>query len=165
MFSDFDFSFSARLLATETARIHQPVYLYHFDYIGPGPFAALGAFHAEELMFLSQHYWTTWPRTPADARLSNALIGYWVRFIQTGNPNRAGLPPWPSFTPKQNLTQILRPHHHHRTRPPQPALRPLPAVPRLTPQPPPQPRRAALQPHQSALTIINFVATTETHAP
>ncbi|MGA8940233.1 MAG: carboxylesterase family protein [Acidobacteriaceae bacterium] len=107
MYSDFDFGFSARLLAVETARIRQPAYLYHFDYIGQGPFAALGAFHAEELMFLSQHYWTTWTHTPADTRLSNALIGYWVSFIQTGNPNRAGLPPWPRFTPQQNLTQIL----------------------------------------------------------
>jgi carboxylesterase type B len=51
MFSDFDFGYSARLLAAETARIDQPAYLYHFTYAGQGPFAALGAFHAEELMF------------------------------------------------------------------------------------------------------------------
>ncbi len=107
MFSDFDFGFSARLLAVETARIKQPAYLYHFDYVGQGPFAALGAFHAEELMFLSQHYWTTWVHTPDDARMSDALIGYWVRFIQTGSPNRPGLPHWPTFNPQQNLTQIL----------------------------------------------------------
>lgn len=107
MFSDFDFGFSARLLAAETARIHQSAYLYHFTYTGQGPFAELGAFHAEELMFLSQHYWTTWVPAPSDQRLSNALIGYWVHFIQTGNPNRPGLPLWPTFNPKQNLTQIL----------------------------------------------------------
>ena len=107
MYSDFDFGFSARLLAAETARIHQPVYLYHFTYTGQGPFAALGAFHAEELMFLSQHYWTTWIKTPDDARVSNALIGYWVHFIQTGNPNVPGLPHWPTFNPGQNQTQIL----------------------------------------------------------
>ncbi len=107
MFSDFDFGFSMRLLAAETARIHQPAYLYHFTYAGQGPFAALGAFHAEELMFLSQHFWTSWIRTPDDARVSDALIGYWIRFIETGNPNRAGLPAWPVYSPRKDSTQIL----------------------------------------------------------
>jgi para-nitrobenzyl esterase len=107
MFSDFDFGFSARLLAAETARIHQPAYLYHFTYTGQGPFAELGAFHAEELMFLSQHYWTSWVKTPDDARVSDALIGYWIHFIQTGNPNAASLPRWPIYDPHQDLAQIL----------------------------------------------------------
>ncbi len=107
MFSDFDFGFSARLLAAETARIHQPAYLYHFTYAGQRPFAALGAFHAEELMFLSQRYWTSWVKTPDDARVSNALIAYWIHFIQTGNPNTAGLPPWPTYNPHQDMVQIL----------------------------------------------------------
>jgi len=107
MFSDFDFGFSARLLAAETARIYQPAYLYHFTYTGQGPFVALGAFHAEELMFLSQHYWTSWIKTPDDVRVSNALIGYWIHFIRTGNPNTAGLPQWPSYDPHQDLAQIL----------------------------------------------------------
>jgi para-nitrobenzyl esterase len=107
MFSDFDFGFSMRLLATETARIHQPAYLYHFTYAGQGPFAALGAFHAEELMFLSQHYWKSWQPTTDDARVSDALIGYWVSFIQTGNPNTPRLPAWPTFNPQQDLTQII----------------------------------------------------------
>jgi para-nitrobenzyl esterase len=109
MYSDFDFGFSARLLAAEAARIHQPAYLYHFTYTGQGPFAALGAFHAEDLMFLSQHYWTSWVKTPNDAQVSNALIGYWIHFIQTGNPNMAGLPAWPAYTPQQDLAQILGP--------------------------------------------------------
>ena len=107
MFSDFDFGYSACLLAAETARVHQPAYLYHFTYAGQGPFAALGAFHAEELMFLSQHYWTSWMHAPDDARVSAALIGYWVRFIETGNPNGAGLPAWPAYTPQNDLAQIL----------------------------------------------------------
>jgi para-nitrobenzyl esterase len=107
MYSDFDFGFSARLLAAETARIHQPAYLYHFTYAGQGPFATLGAFHAEELMFLSQHYWTRWVKTPDDARVSDALLGYWIHFIKTGNPNTAALPAWPKYSQQQDLTQII----------------------------------------------------------
>ncbi len=107
MFSDFDFGFSARLLGVETARLRQPAYLYHFTYAGRGPFAALGAFHAEELMFLSQHYWTSWTKAPDDERVSNTLIGYWVHFIQSGNPNAPGLPRWPPYDPHQDLAQIL----------------------------------------------------------
>jgi para-nitrobenzyl esterase len=107
MFSDFDFGFSMRLLAAETARIHQPAYLYHFTYVGQGPFAPLGTFHAEELMFLSQHFWKSWIKIPDDARVSERLIGYWVNFIRAGDPNGAGLPAWPVYSPHNDLAQIL----------------------------------------------------------
>jgi para-nitrobenzyl esterase len=97
MFSDYDFAFSAWLLAKETAQTGRSAYLYRFTYIGSGPFASLGAFHSEELMFLSGRYWTSWKPKPEDARLSRTMIRYWARFIKTGNPNGAGLPAWPTF--------------------------------------------------------------------
>jgi carboxylesterase type B len=58
-------------------------------------------------MFLSQRYWTSWVKTPDDAQVSDALIGYWIQFIQTGNPNTAGLPRWRPYDPHQDLAQIL----------------------------------------------------------
>lgn len=97
MFSDYDFAFSAWLLAKETARIGLPAYLYRFTYVGSGPFADLGAFHSEELMFLSGKYWTSWVPKVEDARLSARMVRYWAQFIQTGNPNGSGLPAWPVF--------------------------------------------------------------------
>jgi para-nitrobenzyl esterase len=97
MFSDDDFAFSAWLLAKETARIHRPAYLYRFTYEGSGVFESLGAFHSEELMFLSGKYWTSWAARPEDAQLSRTMIGYWTQFIKNGNPNRTGLPAWPAF--------------------------------------------------------------------
>lgn len=107
MFSDFDFGFGARLLAADTARIGQPAFLYHFTYVGAGEFAPLGAFHSEELMFLSKKYWTTWVHRPYDKTLSHAIIGYWVQFVKTGNPNGRGLPAWPAYRPRTDLAQQL----------------------------------------------------------
>jgi para-nitrobenzyl esterase len=107
MFTDFDFGFGARLLAIDTARIGQPAYLYHFTYVGAGKFAALGAFHSEECMFLSKKYWTTWIHRPYDKVLSNAIIGYWVQFVKTGNPNGDDLPAWPAYHPQTDQCQEL----------------------------------------------------------
>jgi para-nitrobenzyl esterase len=107
MYTDYDFGFGARLLAAEMAGIQQRAYLYHFTYVGQGVFAPLGAFHSEELMFLSQKFWTSWISTPDDARLSAAIIGYWVSFVKTGNPNTRGLPAWPAYVPEKDVCQEL----------------------------------------------------------
>lgn len=107
MDTDFDFGFGARLLAIEMARIHQPAYLYHFTYVGAGEFAALGAFHSEESMFLSKKYWTTWIHRPYDMTLSNAMIGYWVQLAKTGNPNTSALPAWPAYQADTDFCQEL----------------------------------------------------------
>ena len=97
MFSDYDFAFGAWLLARDMGPTGKDAYLYRFTYVGRGPFAQLGAFHSEELMFLSRHYWTSWIPQPEDAALSQAIIGYWTQFVKTGNPNGSGLNEWPAF--------------------------------------------------------------------
>ncbi len=107
MFSDYDFAFSAWLLAKDTALTGRRSFLYRFTYVGQGPFAKLGAFHTEELMFLSRHYWTTWISQPEDAVLSRTMVGYWSRFVKTGNPNGPGLPAWPSFQRSHGMCQQL----------------------------------------------------------
>ncbi len=106
MFSDYDFAFSAWVLAKDTIHAGQPAYLYRFTYVGSEPFADLGAFHSEELMFLSERYWTSWRPNPADAQLSRVMVGYWAHFITNGDPNGAGLPRWQQFG-KFGLAQVL----------------------------------------------------------
>lgn len=97
MDTDFDFAFGAWLLSHETSSVGERAFLYDFTYVGAGPFAELGAFHSEESMFLSRHYWTSWVATSSDAPLSDAIVGYWAQFIRTGDPNRAGLPKWTPY--------------------------------------------------------------------
>lgn len=112
MFSDYDFAFSTWLLAKETSRTGRAAYLYRFTYVGSGPFASLGAFHSEELMFLSGRYWTSWIAKPGDARLSRVMVRYWAQFIKSGNPNGAALPKWPAFDrggPCQELGRRIGP--------------------------------------------------------
>ena len=107
MDTDYDFGFGARLLASEMASVQQRAYLYHFTYVGEGEFVSLGAFHSEESMFVSGKFWTDWIHAPGDARLSEAMIGYWVSFVKTGNPNRRGLPVWPAYVQEKDLCQEL----------------------------------------------------------
>lgn len=107
MFSDYDFAFSAWLLAKDTALAARNAYLYRFTYVGAPPFAQLGAFHSEELMFLSKHYWTSWVPQPDDAAVSRTMVGYWGQFVKTGNPNGAGLPAWQVFGSSENNCQEL----------------------------------------------------------
>jgi para-nitrobenzyl esterase len=107
MDTDFDFGFGAWLLAQETARAGGTAFVYRFTYVGSGPFAELGAFHAEELMFLSEKYWTTWVARPEDAALSRQMIGYWTQFVKTGDPNGPGLPGWPAWKVPDGRAQEL----------------------------------------------------------
>ena len=58
-------------------------------------------------MFLSKKYWTSWIARPYDKKLSDAIIGYWVQFAKTGNPNGPGLPTWPVYSPTTDLCQEL----------------------------------------------------------
>jgi len=106
MFSDYDFAFSAWLLAKQMATTGRPAYLYRFTYVGSGPFASLGAFHSEELMFLSGRYWTSWVKKPEDAQLARAIVGYWSNFVKTGNPNGGGLQVWPAFGGKRECLEL-----------------------------------------------------------
>jgi len=75
----------------------QPAYLYYFTYVGRGPFAALGAFHSEEMMFIGDTYWKSWVPNSDDKKLSEIMGHYWVQFARSGNPNRRGLPEWPPY--------------------------------------------------------------------
>jgi len=110
MDTDYDFGFGANLLAREVAARGQRAYLYMFTNVGAGEFAELGAFHSEESMFLSGKFWASWVKSPGDAQLSNAIIGYWIQFAKTGVPSAPALPSWPGYRPKAPMAQELGSH-------------------------------------------------------
>jgi len=90
--------------------------LYAFDFADPdGPFPVpmfpfptgglTGPGHTSELAYL----WENDGLTPAQRRLSDVMIAYWTNFAATGDPNGAGLPPWPAFTQQRESVQVLAP--------------------------------------------------------
>ena len=76
-------------------------------YVGRGPFAPLGAFHSEELMFIGDSYWKSWAPNSDDEKLSEIMRDYWVQFAKSGNPNRRGLPEWPLYKEKSGRCMEL----------------------------------------------------------
>ena len=60
----------------------------------------LGAYHGWDLPFLFDVSipGSQYPElTPAQRRLSAAMVDHWARFARTGDPNRPGRPVWPEF--------------------------------------------------------------------
>jgi para-nitrobenzyl esterase len=95
------------------ARLHSrtassPTFLYHFSRVPPIPPSARfferdpGAFHSAEVPYVFRHvgvdgHARDWDWTETDERLADAISALWLTFAETGDPNRAGLPPWPAF--------------------------------------------------------------------
>jgi carboxylesterase type B len=59
--------------------------------------AHLGAYHGEELCFLSDSYAPGWKHDADDQRLSELMRRYWAQFARTGDPNLSGAAPWAPF--------------------------------------------------------------------
>ena len=101
---DYQRAQAVRTLARETARVGQRAYLYYFDYPPKGAYAreGLGTFHALDLSFVAGGFFrkSRWGEPDAeDWKVVDTMTGYWVQFAKTGDPNRAGLPPWTPYDP------------------------------------------------------------------
>jgi para-nitrobenzyl esterase len=51
----------------------------------------------------------TMSRTPTegDRRISDAMAAYWTNFAKNGDPNGAGLPPWPAFSDDEAVVMVF----------------------------------------------------------
>ena len=82
------------------ARSNQPVYVYLFTHVEPGPDSArYAAFHSCEIPYAFRTLDKALERnfTAADRGLSHRVSAYWVNFVKTGDPNGHGLASWPRF--------------------------------------------------------------------
>lgn len=73
-----------------------------------GPLARLGAGHALELPFVFHNLALAGFTPSADElALADAMVGYWVRFADTGDPNGANAAAWPIYDPALDPTIIF----------------------------------------------------------
>lgn len=88
----------------------QPIYLYLFAHVEPSlDDGKFGAFHSAELPYVFQMLGKSpeRPFTRVDHALSEAMAGYWVNFVRSGDPNGADLPRWPAYvTPALELMRF-----------------------------------------------------------
>jgi para-nitrobenzyl esterase len=97
--------------ADRQARRHVPVYGYEFDdpdapQLLPADFP-LGAYHAAELQYVFQYTpsLSLVPDfTPAQRRLSDAMLTYWTDFAKRGTPNARGSARWPEARSEKLLS-------------------------------------------------------------
>jgi para-nitrobenzyl esterase len=98
------YGWTAERLAKKQTAIGQPAFLYLFDHGYPAEDdAGYHAFHASELPFVfgmidrTAPLWPKIPATPQEAKLSDAMVGYWTSFARTGRPQATGEPDWPAY--------------------------------------------------------------------
>ncbi|TAM82869.1 MAG: carboxylesterase family protein [Acidobacteria bacterium] len=94
-----------------------PVYRYLFTRTPPEPLsetddgiplAKLGARHSAEIEYVfGVLRWKKIDWEPVDFKISDAIMTYWSNFAKTGDPNGAGLPHWPRYTPQDRQVMIL----------------------------------------------------------
>jgi para-nitrobenzyl esterase len=87
-----------------------PLYGYLFSHVEPGPEAdKWGAFHTSEVpyAFNTIRLSPDRPFTVEDRSLSDKMSSYWANFVKYGNPNGAGLPPWPALTAADKMVMEL----------------------------------------------------------
>ena len=103
---DVMFLHPTREVLRGVAAANSEAYQYEFTRVNGFGRKGLGAFHGSEIPYVFGNmnvvplgFGPVKPGTydEADLKLSKVMQSYWVQFARTGDPNGAGLVPWPAF--------------------------------------------------------------------
>jgi para-nitrobenzyl esterase len=110
---DFGQAEPARFAANAFAANGSPVYLYRFSYVQTAmrERSRAGAPHGGEIAYVfgTLSAGRGGAPTPEDQAVARMAQSYWVSFARTGDPNGAGLPPWPRHAAGKDLIFEFRP--------------------------------------------------------
>ncbi len=91
----------ARLTAGSAARTGNRAWVFHFTRVPATRLAKSGgAHHGVDLAYVFGNLDEPGAYNGTDHALSRTVMGYWVNFARSGNPNGPGLPIWPAYTGK-----------------------------------------------------------------
>lgn len=94
----------ARFVAQSMERMKSRAYLYHFTRRPDTELAhKMGAHHGVELAYVFGNMSKFEGYNDTDMKFSEMVMGYWVNFAKTGNPNGKGLPYWPAYKSKTDI--------------------------------------------------------------
>ncbi|KRB82724.1 hypothetical protein ASE00_11870 [Sphingomonas sp. Root710] len=89
----------------------------HAPFPFPAASFAYGASHTLEMQYLFKGYTgavgEAKPLSRVQTRLSDAMITYWARFAERGDPNATGVPAWPGLSTKRSRYLSLVPPTPH----------------------------------------------------
>ena len=91
VFNDFAIMCAPHVAEAKLRAATAPVYSYLFSWGRPG----IGAPHGSELTFLFDHLNPALPQHGATIR--DQVLGAWVAFARSGDPNHAKLPEWTTY--------------------------------------------------------------------